>query len=57
MKVLDNGNDYKMFIDGKFVGQGQWTRTKEIGFRWGIYVGRSEVPENITILVTGAVMK
>ncbi|MFA3792005.1 hypothetical protein AB6T38_12880 [Aliiglaciecola sp. SL4] len=57
MKVLDDGLDYEMFIDGKSVGTGQWQRTKQIGFRWGIYVGRSAVPEDIVVLVTGAVMK
>ncbi|WAJ71699.1 hypothetical protein [Catenovulum adriaticum] len=57
MKVLDDGLNYEMFIDGQSVGTGQWQRTKEIGFRWGIYVGRSAVPEDIIVLVTGASMK
>ncbi len=57
MKVLDDGLDYQMFIDGQLVGTGQWQRTKEIGFRWGIYVGRSEVPADIVVLVTGATMQ
>ncbi|WP_111979748.1 hypothetical protein [Algibacillus agarilyticus] len=57
MKVIDDGLDYEMFIDGQSVGTGQWLRTKAIGFRWGIYVGRSEVPDDIIVLVTGATMK
>lgn len=57
MKVVDDGLDYEMFIDGQSVGTGQWQRTKQIGFRWGIYVGRSEVPDDIVILVTGATMQ
>ncbi len=57
MKVLDDGLDYEMFIDGQSVGNGQWKRTQKIGFRWGIYVGRSEVPDDVIVLVTGAQMK
>lgn len=57
MKVLDDGLDYEMFIDGQSVGAGQWQRAKQIGFRWGVYVGRSEVPDDIIVLVTGASMK
>ncbi|KMT67033.1 hypothetical protein XM47_00020 [Catenovulum maritimum] len=57
MKVLDDGLDYEMFIDGQSVGTGQWQRTQKIGFRWGIYVGRSTIPEDIIVLVTGAAMK
>lgn len=57
MKVLDDGLNYEMFIDGQSVGTGQWQRTKEIGFRWGIYVGRSTVPDDIIVLVTSASMK
>ncbi|WP_371193800.1 hypothetical protein [Glaciecola sp. SC05] len=57
MKVLDDGLDYEMFIDEQSVGKGQWPRTKQIGFRWGIYVGRSEVPADVVILVTGASIK
>lgn len=57
MKVLDDGLDYEMFIDGQSVGTGQWKRTQKIGFRWGIYVGRSDVPDDVIVLVTGAQMK
>ena len=57
MKVRDNGLDYEMYIDGQLVGTGQWPRTEEIGFRWGIYVGESEVADDITVLVTGVTMK
>lgn len=57
MKVRDNGLDYEMYIDDQLVGTGQWPRTEEIGFRWGIYVGESEVADDIMVLVTGATMK
>ena len=57
MKVRDNGLDYEMYIDGHLVGKGQWARTEEIGFRWGIYVGASEVADDIVVLVTGVTMK
>ncbi len=56
MKVRDNGLDYEMYIDGQLVGTGQWRRTEEIGFRWGIYVGESEVADDIMVLVTGVTM-
>lgn len=57
MRVRDNGMDYEMYIDGQLVGTGQWPRTEEIGFRWGIYVGQSEVADDIMVLVTGVMMK
>ncbi|SBT15119.1 hypothetical protein [Vibrio celticus] len=57
MKVRDNGLDYEMYIDGELVGTGQFKRTEEIGFRWGIYVGSTKVLDDILVLVTGASMK
>ena len=60
MRVRDNGLDYEMWIDGVSVGTGQWQRTPEIGrigFRWGIYVGATEVLDDIMVLVTGVSMK
>ncbi|QIA65475.1 hypothetical protein GT360_18220 [Vibrio astriarenae] len=56
MKVRDNGLDYEMYIDGDLVGTGQSLRTEEIGFRWGIYVGATEVLDDILVLVTGVDM-
>ena len=57
MRVIDDGLNYEMFIDGQSVGNGVWKRTQHIGFRWGIYVGESEVADDITLLVTGASMR
>lgn len=57
MKVRDNGLDYEMYINGQQVGSGKFARTKEIGFRWGIYVGETEVLDEILVLVTGVSMK
>lgn len=57
LKILDDGLNYEMLIDGQSVGTGQWQRTKEIGFRWGIYVGESKVIDDIVVLVTGASME
>lgn len=57
LKVLDDGLDYEMFIDDQSVGKGQWQRTKEIGFRWGIYVGESPVLDDIVVLVSDVKMK
>ncbi len=57
VKVRDNGLDYETYIDNQLVGTGQWQRTEEIGFRWGIYVGDSEVANDVMVLVTGVTMK
>ncbi len=57
MRVVDNGNDYKMYINGQLVGQDQWPRADVIGFRWGIYMGKSAVADDIMVLITGANMK
>lgn len=57
MRVRDNGNEYEMYIDNQLIGRGEWPRTEEIGFRWGIYVGKSEVIDDIMVLVTGVTMK
>ncbi|WP_448245469.1 hypothetical protein [Thalassotalea agariperforans] len=57
MKVRDNGLNYEMYIDDKLVGTGDWPRTEEIGFRWGIYLGKSSVVDDIMVLVTGVTMK
>ena len=54
LKVLDNGLNYEVYLDNLFMGSGQWSRSEEIGFRWGVYVGESEVKDNIEIFVTGA---
>ena len=56
MKVRDNGLDYEMWIDGVSVGSGQWQRTLEIGFRWGIYVGETQVVDDVMVFVTGVKM-
>ncbi|CAH0528808.1 hypothetical protein [Vibrio hippocampi] len=57
LKVRDDGLDYEMYIDGDLVGSGQFERTEEIGFRWGIYVGETEVLDDILVLVTGVSME
>lgn len=57
MKVRDNGFNYEMYINGETVGTGEFLRTQEIGFRWGIYVGESIVAGDILVLVTGVTMK
>lgn len=56
VRVRDNGMDYEVYIDNKKVGFGQWERTEEIGFRWGIYVGRSEVTDDIMLFASGVTM-
>ena len=57
LKILDDGFNYEMLVDGQSVGKGQWQRTQHIGFRWGIYMGESEVANDVVVLVTGSIMK
>ena len=57
VRVRDNGLDYEAYIDNQLIGTGQWPRTEEIGFRWGIYVGESEVADDVMVLVTGVTMQ
>ena len=54
LRIRDNGLDYEMYMDGILQGTGQWERTAEIGFRWGIFIGASEVVNDVMIFVTGA---
>lgn len=54
LRIRDNGLDYEMYVDGILKGKGQWQRTEEIGFRWGIYVGASDVVGDVMIFISGA---
>lgn len=55
--VRDNGLDYEVYMDGELRGEGQWQRTEEIGFRWGLYVGASDVKGDVMVFVTGVDMR
>jgi hypothetical protein len=57
VRVRDNGLDYQVYVNGVLQGSGRWERTQEIGFRWGLYVGESELKDDVMIFVTGAAMK
>jgi len=55
IRVRDNGHDYEVFLDGKNVGEGSYARPEgETNFRWGIYVGGSDVKQDAMIFVSGA---
>lgn len=55
IRVRDNGQDYEVFLDGKNVGAGTYARPKgTTGFRWGMYLGKSEVSNDAMIFVSGA---
>ncbi|BCE01179.1 discoidin domain-containing protein [Marinicellulosiphila megalodicopiae] len=56
LRVRDNGLDYEMYVDGILKGTGQWERTDEIGYRWGLYIGASEVVDDVMIFVSGVNM-
>lgn len=55
IRVKDNGQDYEVFLNDKSVGTGSYARPQgETGFRWGMYVGHSEVSQDAMIFVSGA---
>lgn len=55
IRVRDNGLDYEVHLDGKKVGEGKYARPKgHTGFRWGMYLGKSEVKSDAMIFVSGA---
>ena len=55
VRVRDNGHDYEVYLDGKSVGTGFYARPEGItNFRWGMYVGHSEVKSDAMIFVSGA---
>jgi hypothetical protein len=54
IRVRDNGEDYEVFLEGKEVGKGSYKRPQgKTGFRWGMYLGKSEVSRNAMIFVSG----
>jgi hypothetical protein len=53
--VRDNGHDYEVYLEGKKVGEGSYARPEgNTGFRWGMYLGHSEVDHDAMIFVSGA---
>lgn len=55
IRVRDNGENYEVFLDGQKVGEGSYKRPKgKTGFRWGMYLGKSEVSQDAMIFVSGA---
>ena len=55
IRVRDNGHDYEVFLENRKVGEGCYARPKgETAFRWGMYVGHSEVEHDAMIFVSGA---
>lgn len=55
IRVRDNGEDYQVYLEGKKVGEGSYKRPEgNTGFRWGMYLGKSEVAHDAMIFVSGA---
>ncbi len=55
IRVRDNGQDYEVYLGGKKVGEGTYARPMgNTGFRWGMYLGKSEVKNDAMIFVSGA---
>jgi hypothetical protein len=53
--VRDNGENYEVFLDGTKMGEGSYKRPKgTTAFRWGMYLGKSEVHQDAMIFVSGA---
>ena len=58
LRVRDNGHDYEVYLDGEKVGAGYYDRPEDSTcFRWGMYLGDSEVRHEAMIFVTGAKFK
>lgn len=55
IRVRDNGQEYEVYLDGKNVGAGTYARPEgNTGFRWGMYLGASDVSQDAMIFVSGA---
>lgn len=54
IRVRDNGRDYKVYLEGKKVGEGKYARPKgTTSFRWGMYLGENPVRHEAMIFVSG----
>jgi hypothetical protein len=55
LRVRDNGHDYEVYLNGKKTGEGSYARPEgDTSFRWGMYLGKSEVKHDAMIFVSGA---
>lgn len=55
IRVRDNGHEYEVYLEGKKVGEGVYARPQgTTGFRWGMYLGKSEVKDDAMLFVSGA---
>ncbi len=55
IRVRDNGHDYEVYLEGRKVGEGFYARPEgTTGFRWGMYLGKSEVKDDAMLFVSGA---
>jgi len=55
IRVRDNGLNYEVYLEGKKVGEGSYARPEGTTcFRWGMYVGHSEVSHDAMLFVSGA---
>lgn len=55
VRVRDNGHEYEVYLNGEKKGAGVYARPEgETSFRWGMYLGGSDVRHEAMILVTGA---
>jgi len=58
VRVRDNGHNYEVFLDGSKVGEGFYARPEGVtSFRWGMYLGGSELRHDAMILVSGATIE
>lgn len=54
IRVRDNGHDFEVYLDGEKVGTGSWDRPEgDTGFRWGMYIGATEMKHDALIFVSG----
>lgn len=59
IRVLDNGNQWRVYFNGKFIESGSFPCPKDskTNFRWGMYKGESAVRNDTMYFVTGATVR
>jgi len=55
IRVMDNGHDYEVYLEGRKVGAGSYARPSgHTSFRCSMYVGAHDVKSDAMIFVSGA---
>ncbi len=59
VRVLDNGDLWRVYLNGKFIESGAFPcpKNSKTTFRWGMYLGEHPVKHEIMLFVSGATIK